>query len=144
MIAAASHTSPDSQTRSARHPLRAAGAFLVSIAIVLALASGAWRCPSAMIFHVPCPACGSTRATLALFHGDFKGVLLSPFAPLMSLGLGVLLARAIWLELVDGDLRRLGDGFGAKVTRAILIIGLCEGVLWACRWFGLFGGPVPV
>ncbi len=144
MIASASHTSSDSQTRSARYPLRAAGAFAASVAIVFALASGVWRCPSAMIFHVPCPACGSTRAVLSLFHGDFKGVLLNPFAPLVSLVLGVMLARAIWLELVDGDLRRLGDGFGAKVTRALLILAVCEGVLWACRWFGLFGGPVPV
>ena len=81
---------------------------------------------------------------LSLFHGDFKGVLINPFAPLMSLGLGAMLARAIWLELVDGNVRRLGDDFGAKVSRVILIVGICEGVLWACRGFGFFGGPVPV
>jgi hypothetical protein len=144
MMASASHTSPDSQTRSARHPLRAAGAILVSAAIVLMLASGAWRCPTAMLFHFPCPACGSTRATLALFHADFKGVLLNPFAPVMSLILGLFLARAVFLELTDGHLQKLGDGFGVWLTRAMLIVAALETVLWACRWFGFFGGPVPV
>ena len=62
----------------------------------------------------------------------------------MSLVFGAIMARAIWLELVEGNLHRLGDGFGAKLTRAILIIGVCEAAVWACRWFGLFGGPVPV
>ncbi|MEO7112321.1 MAG: DUF2752 domain-containing protein [Polyangiaceae bacterium] len=144
MIASASHTSPDSQTRSARYPLRGAAALLVSLACIALLASGAWRCPTATLFHFPCPACGSTRATLSLFHADFKGVLLNPFAPLMSLTLGLILARAVWLELTEGNVHRLGDGFGAKLTRAILIIGVCEAVLWSCRWLGMFGGPVPI
>jgi hypothetical protein len=144
MIAEASHTSADSQTRSARYPRRAAGAVLVSLAIVAMLASGAWRCPTAALFHFPCPACGSTRATLALFHGDFKGVLLNPFAPFVAAIFGLMMARSVFLELTDGHLRQLGEGFGAWLTRALMILAALETVLWACRLFGFFGGPVPV
>jgi Protein of unknown function (DUF2752) len=33
------------------------------------------------ITGIPCPSCGSTRATLLLFHGDLKdSLLLNPFA----------------------------------------------------------------
>ena len=79
-----------------------------------------------------------------LRSGHFQGILLNPLAPFMSLALGGILLRAIWLELTDGDLRRLGDGFGAKLTRAVLIVALFQIALWGCRWLGLFGGPVPV
>lgn len=144
MIASASHTSSNSQTRSARYPQRAVGAFLVSAAFIAMLASGTWRCPTAALFHFPCPGCGSTRATLALFHADFKGVLLNPLAPVMSLLFGLIMARAIYLEWVDGHTQRLGEGFGALLTRALVLVAVLETVIWACRFFGFFGGPVPV
>jgi hypothetical protein len=41
-------------------------------------------------------------------------------------------------------LQKLGDGFGVWLTRALLIVAALETVLWACRFIGLFGGPVPV
>ncbi len=62
----------------------------------------------------------------------------------MSLLFGLIMARAIYLELVDGHTHRLGDGFGALLTRALLVVAVLETVIWACRWLGFFGGPVPV
>ena len=33
------------------------------------------RCPTNAIFGLHCPACGSTRAVMRLFHGDLAGAL---------------------------------------------------------------------
>lgn len=34
---------------------------------------GVWSgCLVKQLFHIPCPACGSTRAVLAIIHGDMK------------------------------------------------------------------------
>lgn len=30
-------------------------------------------CPSKLIYHIPCPGCGITRATLMFLHRDFIG-----------------------------------------------------------------------
>ena len=29
-------------------------------------------CPSKLVFHIPCPGCGVTRATLLFLHGHIK------------------------------------------------------------------------
>jgi len=79
-----------------------------------------------------------------LLTGDFHALWLNPVAPLVSLVFGVILARAVWLELVDGDLRRLGEDRGKLAVNALLVLSAIEVVLWGLRWFGLFGGPVPV
>ena len=50
-----------------------------------------WPCP---IFHtlgIPCPGCGLTRATLYLFHGDFKqSLMMHAFAPIFVTALAVI------------------------------------------------------
>lgn len=33
-------------------------------------------CPSKLLFHIPCPGCGITRATLLWMHGCIKDALL--------------------------------------------------------------------
>ncbi len=49
-------------------------------ALIFITFSGA-GCPFLRIFHIPCPTCGLTRATLALFRLDFKtSFALFPFA----------------------------------------------------------------
>ncbi len=47
-------------------------------------------CPIKKLTGIPCPACGSTRAVLALLRGDFKAYLsFNPFAvPLLFVVLG--------------------------------------------------------
>jgi hypothetical protein len=32
-------------------------------------------CPSKLLYHIPCPGCGITRATLRFFHFDIMGAL---------------------------------------------------------------------
>lgn len=127
-----------------RHPQRALLTALVSVGSIVALWSGIWPCPMAKMFHVPCPGCGSTRAVRALLTGDLHGALLNPFAPFVAALFGVLVLRAIGLEYTDGDMRRLDQGWGAQVTKVLLVFAVLEIALWAVRWFGLFGGPVPV
>ncbi len=43
-------------------------------------------CPSRRFFHLPCPACGLTRAVLHLARGEWGAALvLHPLAPLLVL-----------------------------------------------------------
>ena len=36
-------------------------------------------CPSKLIYHIPCPGCGLTRATVQFLHGNIKeAILLNP------------------------------------------------------------------
>ena len=111
----------------------------------LLLVVGLLRCPIAVVFRVPCPGCGLTRATLRLFHGDLAGAL--AFHPLVLLVLPMLGfyagANAIGY-LVEGEWgwvdRRMGPrSEGLAWVFLALVIGV-----WISRFFGAFGGPVPV
>lgn len=43
-------------------------------------------CPTKLLWHFPCPACGMTRATLEMFEGNFAdGFLMNPNAVLVFL-----------------------------------------------------------
>lgn len=47
---------------------------------------------------VPCPACGSTRATVLLFHGEFwKSILINPFGIITNI---LIIGSIIWM-LID-------------------------------------------
>lgn len=36
-------------------------------------------CPSKLIYHIPCPSCGTTRALMRVLHGDvIGGILFNP------------------------------------------------------------------
>jgi hypothetical protein len=81
-----------------------------------------------------------------LFHGDLAGVLhTNPFGPFMAIILGVLVFQAITSMLFDGDFRRVAGGRSGKIlTRAVIVIATLETILWMARFYGAFGGPVPV
>jgi hypothetical protein len=83
---------------------------------------------------------------IALLHGDVEGALLfNPFGALMALLIGVLALDATRSVLRHGDLRGAAEGPLGRVLRyAIVIVASLEVLLWAARWFGAFGGPVPV
>jgi hypothetical protein len=103
-------------------------------------------CAFARVFHLPCPACGSTRAVLALVSGDLHGVLrYNPLGPVVLLILGVLAAESLVSVLVHGDFRDAGEGLvGRVMKRAIVVVAVLEAALWIARFFGVLGGPVPV
>jgi len=103
-------------------------------------------CAFASVFHQPCPGCGSTRAVLALLRGDGADVLrYNPLGPAMALLLGVLGVQVLASIFKHGDVRNVGEGrLGSVVKRGILLVAVLEAVLWIARFFGAFGGPVPV
>ena len=129
---------------------RARIALLVLIlgALGVAIWSGFPLCPVAGTFGVPCPGCGLTRATLALLHGDVRGAL--RFHPLVWLltPLFVGFVGTATLELVRGPTgstrpaRVNWTGRGMTVVAVFLLIATLS--VWALRFAGYFGGPVPV
>jgi hypothetical protein len=114
-----------------------AGLFLVLIGL---------RCPFAETFHIPCPGCGSTRAVRALLRLDFvSAVHFNPVAPLVFGLIGLIGARGIFLLAREGSTQRLSEGrFGKFIFSGLFVAVSLEIVVWALRFFGLFGGPVAV
>jgi hypothetical protein len=103
-------------------------------------------CVFAHVFHIPCPGCGSTRAVVALLHGDLHGVFeYNPLGPVLALFMGVFGVQALASVVTHGDFRDAGEGrLGAVLKYGIFVVAGLEVVLWIARFFGLFGGPVPV
>ncbi len=106
-------------------------------------------CPTALFLGIPCPGCGLTRATFALLRGDVGAAL--RFHPLVFV-LTPLFAWALASGLFDyvrggpsGAPSRLATWF-SKRTRYGAALGLLVVTLgvWAARFAGYFGGPVPV
>ena len=63
-------------------------------------------CLFKIITGIPCPACGSTRATILLFHGEFiKSVLINPFGILTN---SLILLSIGWMIR---DIIKNGDTF---------------------------------
>ena len=108
-------------------------------------------CPSAALLGIPCPGCGLTRATLALVHGDFAAALrLHPLVPILTpiyLGLlavvatGYVRGTSVWAA---GPGQPRGFLFSKTVTRVTWVLVLLVFAVWILRFFGWFGGPVPV
>ena len=113
-------------------------ALFVPFAIAVALSVPI--CPSAAA-GIPCPGCGLTRATLALLGGDVaSATALQPLALVVCplLGGATLYAclRYLFTGKVDADRWHAGP---------ILVVSMAAlTVVWIMRWFGFFGGPVPV
>jgi hypothetical protein len=125
--------------------LRAIGLSVGLGLLATAVVTGLWRCPTAVLFHVPCPACGTTRAARAILAGDLRGAAIQPLAPLVFLLLGVLGARSVWFVLWRGDAGGALEGrAGRALVASIVVLALAEVALWGLRWAGMFGGPVPV
>ena len=120
---------------------------LVGLAALAALTDTP-LCPTAFFLGVPCPGCGLTRATLALLSGDVHAAMrLHPLvfvlAPLFGGALGAGL-----IDYVRGPRVRVPsprtwwtERTGLVLASALLV--LVVGV-WALRFAGYFGGPVPV
>lgn len=98
-------------------------------------------CPFALLYGKPCPGCGITRAAHALLQGDIhRATALNPVAVVVVPITAFLIVTAIVSYVREG---RTGmahplSRFAAAGSIAALV------VVWALRWFGAFGGPVPV
>jgi len=119
---------------------------LVFVLLLIPPLAGAFRCPFALLFHAPCPGCGTTRALRGLYHLDFASMLrFNPVSPLVFAAGGLLAARSFVFIALDGDTRRVASGpFGRALIQSLLFAAALEIVVWITRWFGCFGGPVPI
>lgn len=95
--------------------------------LVLLYARGIVVCPVWLVFGVPCPTCGVTRALLDLAQGDLAGYLHhQPMA--------LFLAAAVALALHQRPLRRFRKALWAYVG-AVLALDLA---LYALRLGDIF------
>ena len=110
------------------------------------LSAKAVPCAFAKMFHLPCPGCGSTRAVLALLHGDVDSMVrFNPIGPAAAVLIGVLVVQAFASVLARGDFRAVGEGrIGLVVKRGLVAVVVLEVLVWIARFLGAFGGPLPV
>lgn len=117
---------------------------LYAAAALLVVASPfKWPCPILAIFGVPCPTCGMTRATRLALHGEIaQATAMHPLVWIVVPFVGGMFA----LETV-GYLRTGAWGATARVRwlqRLLVAVAALVFVVWIARFFGAFGGPVPV
>jgi Protein of unknown function (DUF2752) len=117
--------------------------FVMVLTLVVALRIP--TCPLALLFHVPCPMCGGTRAVRALLSMDPSTALrLNPTAPVVLLLTLCLAARGARLHAIEGHTKHLLEGSGRVLARALAAVFVVAILVWALRFLGLFGGPCPV
>ncbi|MRG90957.1 DUF2752 domain-containing protein [Polyangium spumosum] len=124
---------------------RAARLAAVAAAFGLAVALRIPLCPFALITRHPCPGCGLTRAALALATGDLHEAL--HLHPLV-----IPVVPVVALVLLQGSYNYVRHGrwytFAFQQTRWItlgsIVLAVAMIAVWFVRFFGLFGGPVPV
>ena len=120
--------------------MAAAAAVLVAVAL-----SPVKLCLVARVFHVPCPGCGLTRATLAIARGDvMRALTLHPLSIVLVPVVGfVCAAHALRYVRTGSPWSRMTGrsryAEGALATLALLLIAV-----WIARFFGWFGGPVAI
>ncbi len=115
--------------------------FAVLGAAAVAAALGWIRCPLAALYHIPCPGCGMTRAILLLASGQVRDSLRTNALASPVLATSAILAWAAFAP--DGRGPGARSRLRLALTAAIVTYGAAV-VFWGLRWFGLFGGPVPV
>ncbi|AUX43765.1 hypothetical protein SOCE26_052200 [Sorangium cellulosum] len=108
-------------------------------------ACGLPLCPFAIVTRHPCPGCGLTRATFALAQGHVAEALrLHPLSPVVApLVIAALVYNAA-TYVKDGRVAAAESLRGAWVTGLGLALAAAMLGVWVARFFGAFGGPVPV
>jgi hypothetical protein len=101
-------------------------------------------CPFAALSHRPCPACGMTRATMALLSLDpARALSLHPLvlvaAPLFAVAT-FLGAKSF---VTEGEVR-FSRSFARFFGPAFVVLMLAMIAIWIARFQGAFGGPVAV
>jgi hypothetical protein len=103
------------------------------------------RCSFAKLFHRPCPGCGMTRAVELLLLGDWRASLhMHLLAVPMLVSGGTFVLSTVWATFLFGTPLVHKSLFGRLALALLALTYLATFVLWIVRWFGFFGGPVPV
>jgi hypothetical protein len=106
-------------------------------ALLIGLSLSALPFPTCILrlsVDVPCPACGLTRAALALARLDLAAATsLNPLAiPLALVAIGAVIGAAILDQNAwNWFVKNVGSGSAVALV-----------VVWASRFVGIFGGPV--
>ncbi len=107
---------------------------------------GLQPCLVARFLRIPCPSCGTTRALGLFFAGHVEAsVRMHPLAiPLAASFAAIALSTAMTALTRGsaGDFHRPWHGRAALVFFALVYVAAIA--LWIARFFGAFGGPVPV
>jgi len=109
----------------------AAAPLLAALAVFL-IFSGFYHCPVDLIFGIPCPGCGMTRAFLCLLKGDLSGSL--QMHPLL---LPVLIFFAYYACALLFGWKKPGRRFYYAAAGALFAV-------WAARMILFFGRAEPM
>lgn len=131
--------------RTERPTGRALRLSAIAAAFGAAVLLGIPLCPFAIVTRHPCPGCGLTRATLALAAGRFEeSFYLHPLAVVISpLVVGLLGYNAV-MYIANGKWSAVEAKQGPWITALVVVVGAAALLVWIARFFGAFGGPVPV
>jgi hypothetical protein len=112
----------------------------VAVLILWALPS---PCPIRFVLGVPCPSCGLTRAARAALSLDFAAATRAhPLWFIALPALGAFVAAEVGTYVVRGRALGLERQRSVRAAFSVLIFALIA--VWIARFFGAFGGPVPV
>jgi hypothetical protein len=110
-----------------------------------AIALGLPMCPFALVTRHPCPGCGLTRAAIAIALGRLDEALrLHPLSIVLVPTVGGAMAYNALVYVREGRFTAATSLQGRWVTAAAVVLGVAGLVIWIARFFGAFGGPVPV
>lgn len=128
------------------YPGRTAALLLGYGLTFLVLLSGHVKCTFAIATHHACPGCGTTRAASALLHGDLAQAFhYNPMGPVVMAALLVVAAESAFRVARYGNVQDLGtQGPSHFAVRVLFVALVLQIVVWIARFFGFFGGPVPV
>jgi hypothetical protein len=131
---------------AARRAIRAALVAAVWAVALLPAAFGWQRCTVAVLLHHPCPGCGMTRAMRLLLAGNVaESLRMHPFAvPVLGVWLLFMASTVHATWAVGTPLTFYKGRFGRVALGVLVAVYVATFVLWVLRWFGYFGGPVPV
>lgn len=91
-------------------------------------------CPSKLIYHIPCPGCGVTRATLLLLHGHLlDAIKLNPNCIVSVLFIGAYPFIAIYSLIRKHSFIAEYYALGEQLLKrkyGIGILLLCEALIW--------------
>ena len=107
---------------------------------------GAVQCPTAHVFHFPCPGCGMTRALRLLVAGEL-GASLAMHALAVPTALSqaaVAVASIVSTMHFGAPWSLLRARWGRAVVGLVVLVLVADVLLWGARLLGAFGGPVPV